>query len=82
MATLDVQDIPDKLYERICSLAAEQNRSVDEQVIVLLQQQLRREKSRATHAEVLERMRRDRHEYPEGQRILDSVELLREDRDR
>ena len=82
MATLHVQDIPDKLYERICSLASEQNRSLSEQVIMMLEQVPQQKKSRAGVAELLEQIRRDREAYPMRKGVPDSVTFLREDRAR
>ena len=82
MATLHVRNVPDELHERIRSLASERKRSLSAQVLVMLDDALRRERHRATFTEIVEQMRRDRHEYPKGKGIPDSVELLREDRAR
>ncbi len=82
MATLDVQDIPDKLYERICFLASEQKRSLSEQVIALLERVLRDEDCRPSMSEILDRLRRRREAHPLGENVPDSVTLIREDRAR
>ncbi len=82
MATLHVQDVPDKLYEGICSLASGQKRSLSEQVIAMLERGLREEDCRPSMSEILDRLRRRREAHPLGKNVPDSVTLIREDRDR
>ena len=82
MATLHVRSVPDDLYEDIRSLASERKRSLSAQVVTMLENSVREERRRPAFSEIVGQMRRDRHEYPKGKGIPDSVELLREDRAR
>jgi hypothetical protein len=48
----------------------------------LLDEALRNHERLPAHAEALARILRNRHVYPAGKKVPDSVELLREDRAR
>lgn len=88
MATLHVENIPDDLYAKLQQLATSQNRSIDAQVITLLENAL------ATHTpppliettksitEILEESRRRREQLPTDIEWPDSTAMIREDRDR
>lgn len=82
MATLHVRNVPDKLYKRIQKLAADENRSVTAEVIHLLGQGLQAREARRGAAGMIERIRgrARKTELPRG--WTDSVELIREDRNR
>lgn len=82
MATLHVRNVPDKLYKRIHKLAQEENRSVTAEVIHLLAQGLQAREARRSAAGTIDRIRGQtrKMELPRG--WTDSVELIREDRDR
>lgn len=82
MATLQIRNIPDNLYSQIEILAQEHNRSLDAQVVVLLQNALQQEKTYPDQAKLLTQIRRRRYTYPKDQYHLDSVQMLREDRER
>lgn len=82
MAILHVRNIPDELYGKLQELAQARNRSLSAEVIVLLQEALRREQVRQQQAKLLADIRRRRYTYPKNQRVPDSVSLLREDRAR
>ena len=82
MATLHVRNVPDKLYKRIHKLAEEENRSVTAKAIRLLSQGLQAREARRGAAAVIGRIRSraQKVELPRG--WTDSVELIREDRNR
>jgi plasmid stability protein len=80
MATLHVRSVPDDLYERIQSLAQSRSRSLSAEVITLLYQALEEEESRKRQGKLLADIRRRRFTLPAG--TPDSVELVREDRQR
>lgn len=88
MATLYVRNLPDDLYQRLQELAKVENRSINAQVITLLQQALSpqtqetEDQRRKNVPKLLEEIRRRRESLPTDFEWLDSTELIREDRDR
>ena len=88
MATLYVRNLPDDLYERLQEIAKVENRSINAQVITLLQQALSshtqetEDQRRKNVPKLLEEIRRRRESLPTDVEWLDSTELIREDRDR
>lgn len=79
MATLHVQGVPDELYERVRNLAASKQRTLNAEIIQLLEQALASEELRAEQSALLESIRRRRYAPPED---MNSVALLSEDRRR
>lgn len=82
MPTLHVRDCPEETYERIRELASANKRSLSAEAVKLLDEALRNHERRPAHAEALAWILRNRHVYPAGKKVPDSVELLREDRAR
>jgi plasmid stability protein len=89
MATLQIENLPDELYKRIQSLAAENNFSVNEAAIYLLKQafepndvKMTQEWQDKTGSEVLERIRSRPRVNPIDFGLPDSTVLIREDRNR
>lgn len=88
MATLHIQDVPDDLYERLQQLAAAQKRSINAQVVNLLESALQAEfqqhqdETPKFTAEILAESRRRREQLPTDLGLPDSTTLIREDRDR
>lgn len=80
MAILHVRNVPDDLHRRLHDRAAKENRSLSAEVIHLLEQAL--EEPEVSTVELLERIRRRRLARPASTATLDSVALLREDRER
>ncbi len=80
MAILHVRNVPDDLYEQIRERARNQNRSLGAEVISLLQRAL--DEPERSQAEIISDIRRRRSFRPAGAGAPDSVELLREDRER
>jgi hypothetical protein len=80
MQTLHVRSVPDDLYNRLRSLAQSEQRSLSAQVIMLLDRALEDETKLQQQAQILAEIRRRRFTPPPG--APDSVEMLREDRDR
>ncbi|WP_373526722.1 Arc family DNA-binding protein [Nostoc sp.] len=88
MATLYVRNLPDDLYAKLQELAVSQHRSINAQVITLLEQALTNEaqqteeQRRQNVPKLLEEMGDRRRLNPADFGLLDSTELIREDRDR
>ncbi|GAX40181.1 hypothetical protein NIES4075_11430 [Tolypothrix sp. NIES-4075] len=88
MATLYVRNLPDDLYAKLQELAASQHRSINAQVITLLEQVLTtqaqetEEQKRQNVLKLLEESRNRRRVNPGDFGLPDSTELIREDRDR
>lgn len=89
MATVHALNIPDELYEQLQELAKAENRSVDAQVITILQNALQKTKTQLTEDErrknvpkLLEEMRLRREQLPTDIEWPDSTAMIREDRDR
>ncbi|WP_298920944.1 Arc family DNA-binding protein [uncultured Nostoc sp.] len=88
MATLYVRNLPDDLYAKLQELAASQHRSINAQVITLLEQALKTEaqqiedQKRQNVLKVIEESRQRRRVNPADFGLPDSTQLIREDRDR
>lgn len=82
MATLHIRNIPDELYSKIESLAINNNRSINEEVLVLLENAAKQERVYPDQVKLLAEVRRRRYTYAKGKHVMDSVEMLREDRAR
>jgi plasmid stability protein len=88
MATLNVENFPDKLYARLQQLATAENRSISDQIVRLLEGALPTEthppqgETRKSVTEILEESRRRREQLPTDLGMPDSTLLIREDRDR
>ncbi len=82
MATLHVRNVPERLYRRIQKLAEEENRSLTAEVVQILTRGLQEVETRKNASDVLERIRKraKKTDLPRG--WADSVELIREARDR
>ena len=88
MPNLNLLNIPDDLYERLRELAEAEHRSIDAQVITILQNALEtktqqtEEERRKNVLKLLEESRLRREKLPKDIEWPDSTALLREDRDR
>jgi antitoxin FitA len=88
MANLQIQNLPDSIYHRIQTLATEQNRSIDEEVINLLTQALKNENQNLAStnpqsiSQILQKSISKRQELNTQDPWLDSTDLLLEDRER
>ncbi|NDJ20463.1 Arc family DNA-binding protein [Nostoc sp. B(2019)] len=88
MATLYVRNLPDDLYAKLQELAASQHRSINAQVITLLEQALKTEapqtedQKRCNVLKLLEESRSRRRVNPADFGLPDSTEMIREDRNR
>ncbi|MBG1259182.1 FitA-like ribbon-helix-helix domain-containing protein [Nostoc commune] len=88
MATLYVRNLPDDLYAKLQELAVSQHRSINAQVITLLEQALKTEaqqiedQKQQNVLKVLEGSRQRRRVNPADFGLPDSTQLIREDRDR
>ncbi|BDI17133.1 hypothetical protein ANSO36C_29350 [Nostoc cf. commune SO-36] len=88
MATLYVRNLPDDLYAKLQELAASEHRSINAQVITLLDQALKTEAQQAEDEKrknvpkLLEEIRLRREQLPDDIEWPDSTAMIREDRDR
>lgn len=81
MPLLQVRDFPEDIYKKISTAARKQNRTIAQQVVVLLQKSLGQDQSNAARrVQVLESIKT--LAVPEAARKIDATELIREDRDR
>lgn len=79
MATLHVRGVPDELYEQVRELAQTNRRSLSVEIIRLLEQALADEALLQEQSDILDLLWEHRYKPPTG---MDSVALLREDRER
>jgi plasmid stability protein len=80
VAILHVRNVPDSLYSALRERAAAEGRSLSAEVVLLLEESLRRPPR--TAREILDAIERRRRAYPLPPGLPDSTELLREDRSR
>jgi plasmid stability protein len=80
MNTLHVRSVPDDLYQQLQQLAQARNRSLSAQVITMLAQAIEDEERRQKQEKVLASIRRRR--FTPAEKSLNSLKMLREDRDR
>ena len=81
MPLLQVRDCPEDIYKKIVRVARKQNRTIAQQVVVLLEKGLGQEQpNRERRRQLLEKI--ESREIPESVKALDPVTLIREDRDR
>lgn len=80
MHTLHVRSVPNDLYEDLRNLAQQRQRSLSAQVILMLDRALAEERQRSEQSQILAEVRRRRFIPPVD--APDSVELLRQDRER
>ncbi len=80
MATLHVRSVPEELYARLQKLAQSSHRSLSAQVVATLTDALNEQERRSQQGQALSAIRRRRFTPPTG--TPDSIELLREDRQR
>jgi antitoxin FitA len=80
MPTLQVRDLPEDIYVKLNMIAAEENRSIAQQTIVLLRESLGLHKNNKLRRKALLEELSQRN-YPDTSKV-DIVQLIREDRQR
>jgi predicted nuclease of restriction endonuclease-like RecB superfamily len=81
MPLLQVRDCPDDIYKKIALVAKKQNRTIAQQIVVLLEKSLGQEQSNIERRkQVIEKIKS--RNIPNDVKIIDAVALIREDRDR
>jgi plasmid stability protein len=80
MPILHVRNVPEDLHEELQRLAERKHRSLSAEVVALLEQAVEAEGVREAQAQVLASVRRRRSQTSTSAGV-DSVSLLREDRD-
>jgi len=80
MRSITVRDIPDQLYNQLKELAKRDHRSLSDEVIIAMEWMVEQEQLYNQRAAALQRIIERRKRLPATD--VDSVELLREDRDR
>lgn len=82
MANLSLRDVPDELYQKIKEIADCERRSINQQILVLLEQSVQQQQ-KGPKAEVLERIDRRRKAIAARVGIMpDSTEQIAEERNR
>jgi len=81
MPLLQVRECPEDIYRKVALVAKRQNRSIAQQVIVLLEKGLGQEESNVERRKQLLGKIEGRH-IPDEVKAVDAVALIREDRDR
>lgn len=81
MPLLQVRDCPEDMYRKITLVAKSENRTIAQQVIVLLAQSLGQKESNIERRTRLLAKIENRH-IPDEVKAIDDVALIREDRDR
>lgn len=80
MANLSLRDVPDELYQQIKDIAERDRRSINQQILVLLEQAVRQKRPKT---DVLKRIDSQRAIIAAREGIMpDSTEQLAEDRSR
>lgn len=81
MANFSLRDVPDELYQQIKEIAERERRSVNQQIMVLLERAVQQQKRPS--ADLLEQIDRQREAIAARVGIMpDSTEFIAEDRNR
>lgn len=80
MANITVKDIPDDLYEQFKETAREDRRSLNAEVIVAMETLVQQTAQLRERKGALQRINERRRQRPRN--VVDSLELLRDDRER
>ncbi len=81
MPLLQVRECPEDVYKKIAMIAKRQNRTIAQQVVVLLEKGLGQEQSnRERRIQLLSRI--DSRHISDEARAIDATAWIREDRDR
>jgi hypothetical protein len=81
MPLLQVRDCPEDIYKRISIVAKRQNRTIAQQIVVLLEKSLEMEQPNVERRRELLKKIQERR-IPEEAKGVDAPALIREDRER
>ena len=81
MPLLQVRDCPEDIYKKIVLVAKRQNRTIAQQIVVLLEKSLGQEQSNQERRKQLLKKINER-DIAKKVREIDAVAMIREDRDR
>ncbi len=81
MPLLQVRDCPEDIYKKITMVAKRQNRTIAQQVVVLLEKSLGQDQPNIERRRSLIEKINGRN-IPQTAKDIDAVALIREDRDR
>ena len=81
MPLLQVRECPEDIYRKISHVAKNENRTIAQQVVVLLEKGLGQQESNIERRKRLMEKLQNRQISPDI-KVIDSVSLIREDRDR
>jgi antitoxin FitA len=83
MANIQLNNIPDELLHRIQQLAEQHRRTLDDEILQILQQATQpNPESKLDILQLIEEGKKRREQLPQDINWLDSTALIREDRDR
>jgi len=80
LPSLQIRELPENLYEKICALAKKERRSITQQTIILLEKALEMENQRKTNRQIL--LDQIIQETQTKYNFSDPVRLIREDREK
>ena len=81
MPLLQVRNCPEDIYKKIALVAKRQNRTIAQQVVVLLEISLgQKESNIERRTQLLKKI--ESRQIPDEVKAIDAVTLIREDRDR
>ena len=81
MPLLQVRNCPEDIYKKIALVAKRQNRTIAQQVVVLLEKSLgQKESNIERRTQLLKKI--ESRQIPDEVKAIDAVTLIREDRDR
>jgi hypothetical protein len=81
MKNINLENVPDELYQQITEIATEENCSLNQQLLLLLEKEIRSHKR--PQPDIIEQIDRRREKITARVGIMpDSTELLRADRER
>ena len=81
MPLLQVRDCPEDIYKKISIYAKRQNRTIAQQILIILEKGLKQEQSNIERRkQLIEKI--EERKITEKVKMMDDVELIREDRNR
>lgn len=81
MPLLQIRECPEEIYKKVALVAKRQNRTITQQVVVLLEKGLGQEESNIERRKQL-LCKIESRQIPDKVKAIDAVALIREDRDR
>jgi len=81
MASMQIRNIPQEIMERIKDIASRERRSINSQVIILIEKAVNEESARLSVNELLDLAQKIRRTIPKKRKIPGGLALLRKARE-